>query len=69
MERRGEGEKNVEWRSTGAPREMGRVAYLERRVDDAAQSEREARNILANPVRVGNENHVNVADEVLRAGG
>lgn len=41
--------------------------HLDTRVDYAAQAEGQAGNVLAQPVRVADENHVDVADEVLPA--
>lgn len=46
-------------------RDRTRRTRLDACVDDAAQAERQARDVLAQPVRVADEDHVDVADQVL----
>lgn len=43
----------------------GQEAHLDGRVDDAAQAKRQARDSFAKPVRVADEDYVDVSDEVL----
>ena len=51
--------------SAGDTREKEETSHLDRRVDDSSKTESEAGNVLADPVRVADEDHIDIANEVL----